>query len=45
MTLIDANLLLYAYDPSSLHHQTARVWLESVLSAREHIGLAWNWRG
>jgi uncharacterized protein len=39
--LIDANLLLYGYDPSSLHHQPARRWLESILSMREHVGLAW----
>jgi hypothetical protein len=41
MILVDANLLLYAYDPSSPHHQTARDWLESTLSRPEHIGLAW----
>jgi predicted nucleic acid-binding protein len=41
MALIDANLLLYAYDPSSPHHPAARVWLENTLSGREQIGLAW----
>lgn len=41
MILIDANLLLYAYDPSSPHHQYARDWLENTLSKPEHVGLAW----
>lgn len=41
MILIDANILLYAYDPSSPHHQAARDWLESTFSKPEHIGLAW----
>ena len=41
MTLVDANLLLYAYDPSSPHHHAARNWLESTLSGREPVGLPW----
>jgi hypothetical protein len=41
MILLDANLLLYAYDSSSPHHQAARDWLENTLSRPEHIGLAW----
>lgn len=41
MILIDANVLLYAYDLSSPHHQAARGWLETTLSTPEHIGLAW----
>lgn len=28
MTLIDANLLLYAYHPQSEHHAAAHAWLE-----------------
>jgi len=39
--LIDANLLLYAYDPSSAHHEAARSWLETTLSRPEPVGLAW----
>jgi hypothetical protein len=42
MILIDANLLLYAYDPSSLHHQAARIWLELTFSEPEPVGLAWT---
>ena len=41
MILIDANLLLYAYDPSSPHHQGARNWLETTFSEPEPVGLAW----
>ena len=41
MILIDANLLLYAYDPSSLQHHAARNWLETTLSKPELIGLPW----
>lgn len=41
MTLIDANLLLYAYNSSSEHHHRARGWLEEVLSKPEPVRLAW----
>jgi toxin-antitoxin system PIN domain toxin len=41
MILIDANLLLYAYDPSSPHHLAARDWLETTFSRPEPVGLAW----
>lgn len=41
MILIDANLLLYAYNSSSEHHRTARKWLEAVISREQRIGLSW----
>ena len=41
MILIDANLLLYAYDSSSEHHTRARSWLENILSEPQLIRLAW----
>jgi len=41
MILIDANVLLYAYDPSSPHHEAARDWLEAAFSEPEPVGLAW----
>lgn len=41
MTLVDANLLLYAYDASSRFHEGARSWLEERLSGTEPVGLAW----
>lgn len=41
MTLIDANLLIYAYDPDSPHHAASRRWLEERLSGPELVGFAW----
>jgi uncharacterized protein len=40
--VIDANLLLYAYDATSPQHRKARAWLEGVLSSGEAIGLPWQ---
>jgi hypothetical protein len=40
--LVDANLLLYAYNSSSDHHQASREWLEAALSREERIGLSWT---
>jgi hypothetical protein len=37
--LIDANILLYAYDSSSAHHSTCRDWLQAALNKDEPIGL------
>ena len=42
MKLLDANILLYAYDSSSTHHQTCRAWLESAFNADEMIALPWQ---
>lgn len=42
MTLVDANILLYAYDSSSARHRAARVWWEERLSGSEPVGLAWT---
>jgi toxin-antitoxin system PIN domain toxin len=39
--LSDVNLLLYAYDSSSVHHERARPWLEEGLSGVEAFGFAW----
>jgi hypothetical protein len=41
MIAIDANLLLYASDTSSAHHQASRRWLEHTLSGEEAVGIAW----
>jgi hypothetical protein len=41
MILIDANVLLYAYDPSSPYHQAGRGWFETTMSKPENIGLSW----
>lgn len=41
MILIDANLLLYAYNPDAREHEPARRWLESVLSGPAPVRFAW----
>jgi toxin-antitoxin system PIN domain toxin len=38
--LVDANLLLYAYDISSPVHERARVWLEEILGSEDEVGVA-----
>jgi uncharacterized protein len=41
MTIIDANLLIYAYNEASPHHHVARKWLDALLSSGDLIGLTW----
>jgi toxin-antitoxin system PIN domain toxin len=41
MILIDANLLLYAYDSSSEYHKNAKNWLQEILSQAEPVRLSW----
>ena len=41
MILLDANLLLYAYNASFPQHERARQWLEEVLSGTQPVGLPW----
>jgi toxin-antitoxin system PIN domain toxin len=38
--LIDANVLLYAVDAESPHHEAARRWLEDALNGDEEIGFS-----
>ena len=40
MILVDANLLLYAYDETSEHHVGAKAWLEQALQ-NEPVRFAW----
>lgn len=42
MIVLDANILLYAYDGASSHHAKARAWVEKVFSSAEPIGLPWQ---
>lgn len=42
MKLLDANILLYAYDGSSEHHDVCRQWLEDTLQADEPVGMPWQ---
>ena len=41
MIVVDANLLLYAADTSSVYHQASRRWLEATFSEPEPVGLGW----
>ncbi|OGQ91073.1 MAG: twitching motility protein PilT [Deltaproteobacteria bacterium RIFOXYA12_FULL_58_15] len=42
MILVDANLLLYAYDGSSPFHERARNWWQDQLSKPDPVRLAWS---
>lgn len=42
MKLVDANLLIYAYDSSSPRHKAARSWAEVALSGPEPVRLSWS---
>jgi hypothetical protein len=40
--VLDANILLYAYDAMSRLHLKARAWVERVLSGGEPVGIPWQ---
>jgi toxin-antitoxin system PIN domain toxin len=40
--VVDANLLIYAYDLDSAHHKKSLSWLEELLSGVEAVGLPWQ---
>ena len=42
MIVIDANILLYAYDADSDKHAKARAWVEEVFSGASPVGLPWQ---
>lgn len=42
MILVDANVLIYAYSPTSREHGMARAWLAEALSRPEPVRLAWT---
>ena len=42
MKLLDANILLYAYDSDSAQHTACRAWLEEVFNAEETVALPWQ---
>ena len=42
MIIADANLLLYAYNPSAAQHEKARRWLEQTIAGPEMLGLPWT---
>jgi toxin-antitoxin system PIN domain toxin len=41
MYLLDANILLYAFDESSVHHDRIRTWLRNALESGKSLGLPW----
>ena len=42
MIVLDANLLLYAYDTGATEHKAARIFIESILSGSDAVGLPWQ---
>jgi toxin-antitoxin system PIN domain toxin len=40
--LLDANLLLYAVDARSPHHERAADWLEGALNGDRRVGIPWQ---
>lgn len=41
MIIADANLLLYAYNPSSAQHEKAKRWLERTIAGPETLAVSW----
>jgi len=41
MRIVDANVLLYAVNSASEHHDASRRWLDGALSGADIVGLAW----
>lgn len=42
MNVVDANILLYAYDTKSPKHLQARTWLQKAFSGNQLVGLPWQ---
>ena len=42
MILVDANLLIYAYNPSAPQHEPSRTWLAAQLNGSIAVGLPWS---
>ncbi len=41
MKVVDINLLIYAINKDTPHHEKAKQWLEASLSGDEPVGFAW----
>ncbi|MEZ5120180.1 MAG: type II toxin-antitoxin system VapC family toxin [Solirubrobacterales bacterium] len=41
MVIVDANVLLYAVDRRSAHHEASLAWLDGALRGAETVALAW----
>ena len=42
MILVDANLLIYAWNGSAPEHAAAKAWLEDRLNGVEGVGMPWS---
>jgi len=42
VTLVDANLLIYAVHEGSAQHRPARAWLSEQLTGAQRVGLPWQ---
>ena len=42
MIVLDANILLYAYDADSPFHIKSKAWLEQTLSSGSLVGMPWQ---
>lgn len=42
MIIVDANVLLYAYDGNSRRHRACCAWLDAALNGDEPVGLPWQ---
>ena len=42
MIVLDADILLYAYDSASAMHAKARAWVEQIFAGNELVGLPWQ---
>jgi toxin-antitoxin system PIN domain toxin len=40
--VLDANLLIYAYDSGSTQHGRARPWIEKIFSGMDTVGVPWQ---
>ena len=41
MTVLDVNLLLYAYNSDAPEHPRARAWIENLFNGADLVGLPW----
>jgi hypothetical protein len=41
MKIVDANVLLYAVNAGSVHHESARRWLDAALADAEAVAFDW----
>ena len=42
MILVDANLLIYAWDTDAIHHKSALAWWDGELGSSARVGLPWE---